>query len=109
MLTVRGRKSGTPRSMPLLCVPYGEDILIAGSNFGGADEPVWVKNVEAASEVEVTYGRRDLTMSVRRLEGDERREAWSQMVKTWPNFARYEQRTDRLIKVFLLTPLQPSS
>jgi hypothetical protein len=24
------------------------------------------------------------------------------MVETWPNFARYEQRTDRRIKVFLL-------
>ena len=52
MLTVIGRKSGIPRTTPLLCVPYGEDILIAGSYFGGPKEPIWVKNVEAAPEVE---------------------------------------------------------
>ena len=40
----------------------------------------------------------------RRLEGDERAAAWSHMVETWPNFSKYEQRTDRLIKVFQLTP-----
>ena len=43
-------------------------------------------------------------MVARRLEGDERAAAWSHMLETWPNFAKYEQRTDRRIKVFLLTP-----
>ena len=35
MLTTTGRKSGLPRSNPLLCVPDGDRILIAGSYFGG--------------------------------------------------------------------------
>ena len=39
MLTVIGRKSGIPRQTPLLCVPYGDDILIAGSNFGSDKQP----------------------------------------------------------------------
>ena len=104
MLTVRGRKTGTPRTIPLLCVPYGEEILIAGSNFGGPVEPMWVKNIEAAEDVGVRFRRREMTMRVRRLEGDDRTTAWAHMIKTWPNFARYERRTDRLIKVFLLTP-----
>ncbi|KRC65618.1 hypothetical protein ASE12_13155 [Aeromicrobium sp. Root236] len=104
VLTVRGRKSGIPRSMPLLCVPDGRDILIAGSNFGGAKEPIWVKNVEATSEVTVYFRRRETPMVVRRLEGDERAAAWSLMVETWPNFLMYEKRTDRTIKLFRLTP-----
>jgi len=104
VLTVRGRKSGIPRSMPLLCVPDGQDILIAGSNFGGAKEPVWVKNIEATSEVRVSFRRRETPMLVRRLEGDERAAAWSLMVETWPNFLMYEKRTDRQIKLFRLTP-----
>ncbi len=104
MLTVVGRKSGIPRSTPLLCVPDGDDILIAGSYFGGPKEPVWVKNVEAAAEVKVRYRRREMLMTARRLEGDERQAAWAHMIKTWPNFVMYEQRTDREIKVFRLTP-----
>ena len=104
VLTVRGRKSGIPRSMPLLCVPDGPDILIAGSNFGGAKEPIWVKNVEATPEVTVFFRRRETPMAVRRLEGDERAAAWSLMVETWPNFVMYEKRTDRTIKLFRLTP-----
>ena len=106
VLTVVGRKSGIPRTLPLLCVPYGDDILVAGSNFGSPKEPVWVKNVEANPEVTVRFRRRTMPMVARHLEGDERGAAWSHMLRTWPNFARYEQRTNRRIKVFLLTPRQ---
>ena len=104
MLTVVGRKSGVPRSTPLLCVPYGREILIAGSGFGSEKEPLWVKNVEANPEVTVRYRRRTMPMVARRLQGDERAAAWPHMLETWPNFAKYEERTDRRIKVFLLTP-----
>src|SRR3954468_24632625 len=50
MLTVKGRKSGVPRTTPLLCVPHQSGYLIAGSNFGGKKKPVWVVNVRAAEE-----------------------------------------------------------
>ena len=103
MLTVIGRKSGIPRETPLLCVPYRGDILIAGSYFGSPKEPIWVKNLEANPEVKVRFRRRTTLMVARHLEGEERAAAWSHMLETWPNFARYEQRTDRRIKVFLLT------
>ena len=36
---------------------------------------------------------------------DERRAAWQVMNRTWPNYAKYEQRTRRTIKVFELAPL----
>ena len=104
MLTVVGRKSGLPRSTPLLCVPRGEAVLIAGSYFGGPNEPLWVKNVEANPDVTFRMGGRSREAAARPLEGAERAEAWNHMLKTWPNFAKYEQRTNRLIKVFELIP-----
>ena len=82
VLTVPGRKSGIPRSTPLLCVPYGEDILIAGSNFGSPKEPMWVKNIEATPEVMVRFRRRDTPMVVRRIQEDEREAAWAHMLAT---------------------------
>lgn len=102
MLTVTGRKSGLPRSTPLLCVPYGDAILIAGSYFGGPKEPLWVKNIEANPDVTVRFKGRTSPMHARLLAGDDRAAAWQAMLKTWPNFAKYEERTDRHIKVFEL-------
>jgi deazaflavin-dependent oxidoreductase (nitroreductase family) len=105
MLTVVGRKSGMPRSTPLLCVPYGDGQLIAGSNFGGAKPPVWVVNVRAAETVSVSLGGHSHTATARELGGDERATAWEHMLRTWPNYAKYAERTDRVIPVFWLRPV----
>lgn len=108
MLTVVGRKSGIPRSTPLLCVPYRDGNLIAGSNFGGQKAPVWVVNVRAAAAAGQT-----VTVDVqghvhqavpREISGAERDQVWQHMLRTWPNYAKYAERTDRLIPVFLLEP-----
>ena len=102
-LTARGRKSGEPRSTPLLAVPRGEDWLVAGSNFGGPKQPVWVVNVEANPDCQITVNGRTQDVTARRLEGEERDRAWSEMVAVWPNYNLYAERTDRQIKVFELS------
>lgn len=108
MLTVKGRKSGVPRTTPLLCVPYESGHLIAGSNFGGEKKPVWVVNVRAAAEknepVDVRVGGRSHPAVVREVTGPERDRLWEHMIRTWPNYAKYAERTDRTIPVFLLEP-----
>lgn len=104
VLTVVGRKSGIPRSTPLLCVPDGDTWLIAGSYFGGPDMPVWVGNIRAAGRAEITVDRATVPVTSEELTDDARAEAWQVMLRTWPNFAKYEERTDRLIPVFRLTP-----
>jgi deazaflavin-dependent oxidoreductase (nitroreductase family) len=106
MLTVVGRKTGIERSTPLLCVPYRGGQLIAGSNFGGAKPPVWVVNVRAADTVTVSIGGRRHAAVAHELSGDERAAAWAHMLRTWPNYARYAERTDRVIPVFWLTPVR---
>ncbi len=108
MLTVNGRKSGVPRTTPLLCVPYESGHLIAGSNFGGDKVPVWVVNVRAAAEngerVGVRTGGASHQATAREITGPERDRMWGHMVETWPNYARYAENTDRIIPVFLLEP-----
>ena len=105
MLTVNGRKSGIPRSTPLLCVPWKGGWLIAGSSFGAPKPPVWAANLRAAETVEVRYNRRTSTCRWRELTGEEKDKAWSHMLVIWPNYAKYTEWTDRVIPVFLLTPL----
>jgi deazaflavin-dependent oxidoreductase (nitroreductase family) len=104
MLTVIGRKSGIARSTPVLCVPYGDGHLVAGSNFGGAKPPVWVLNVRAADRVTVTVDGVTRDAVPREITGAERAVVWAHMLKTWPNYAKYEERTHRVIPVFLMEP-----
>ena len=103
-LTVVGRRSGLPRTTPLLCVPHDGGWLVAGSYFGGPDMPVWVGNLRAAGEAEVELDGRQVPVDAREVDGEEREALWAVMVRTWPNFAKYEERTDRRIPVFVLTP-----
>ena len=102
-LTVKGRKSGIPRTTPLLCVPHEGNWLIAGSYFGGPNMPVWVHNLRAAGEATITWKRERVPVTAREVEGEERAQRWQVMLRTWPNFAKYEERTDRLIPVFELS------
>jgi deazaflavin-dependent oxidoreductase (nitroreductase family) len=104
LLTVPGRRTGVPRTTPLLCVPREGNFLVAGSYFGGPVEPIWVANLEAAGAGELRFRGVDQPFTARQLTGPEREIAWADMVKVWPNFELYEQRTHRTIKVFELTP-----
>ena len=102
-LTVKGKKSGIERTTPLLCVPDGDTILIAGSYFGGPKMPLWVGNLRAAGgEAKVEFRKEKFAVQATELTDPERAEAWQVMLRTWPNYAKYEQRTDRLIPVFRL-------
>jgi deazaflavin-dependent oxidoreductase (nitroreductase family) len=83
-------------------VPYGDTFLIAGSYFGGPKEPLWVGNLEAAMAGQLRHRGQTASFTARRIEGDERAQVWQHMLRTWPNFAKYETRTNREIKVFQL-------
>jgi deazaflavin-dependent oxidoreductase (nitroreductase family) len=103
-LTVKGKKSGVERTTPLLCIPDGETVLIAGSYFGGPKVPLWVGNLRAADgAARIEYDRQKFAVHATELAGDDRTAAWKHMLATWPNYAKYEERTDRLIPVFRLT------
>ncbi len=102
-LSVVGRRSGLPRTTPLLCVPHDGTWLIAGSYFGDHRQPQWVGNPRAAGAAEIRYAGEHVPVDVREVTGAERAELWRVMLRTWPNFARYEERTDRVIPVFRLT------
>ena len=104
LLQVPGRKSGILRSTPLLCVPHGDGWLVAGSNWGAAELPAWVANLAAAEEPLVTFKGRTVAADARRLSGPERDEKWALMVESWPNYAKYAERTHRDLPVFWLTP-----
>jgi deazaflavin-dependent oxidoreductase (nitroreductase family) len=103
-LTVKGKKSGIERTTPLLCTPDGDTILIAGSYFGGPKMPLWVGNLRAAGgRAKITYEKQTFPVQATELHDADRAAAWQKLLQAWPNYAKYEERTDRVIPLFRLT------
>lgn len=102
LLTTTGRKSGEPRTMPLI---FGEDdgrYVLVASKGGWPQHPAWYKNLEANPEVEVQLKAEVFTARARDAEGEERERLWGMMVGEWPPYDDYKQRTDRKIPVVIL-------
>ena len=84
-------------------VPDGEVIYIAGSYFGGPKMPLWVYNLRAAEgRARVQFKRETFAVQATELEGQERAAAREVVLRTWPVFEKYEERTDRTIPIFRL-------
>jgi deazaflavin-dependent oxidoreductase (nitroreductase family) len=78
---------------------------VAGSYFGGPKTPVWVLNLRDTDRAEITVKGTTTPVTWREVQGEERSRMWQVMLATWPNYAKYEERTDRTIPVFVLTPV----
>jgi deazaflavin-dependent oxidoreductase (nitroreductase family) len=104
LLTTTGRKSGEPRTAPVVFLADGERYVVIGSNAGNARTPAWALNLRAtpAAEVEVRGAR--LPVRARVAEGEERADLWRRMNEQYAGFDDYRERTSRDISVFVLDP-----
>ena len=72
---------------------------------GGAPEhPQWYWNLRRRPELDLQDGTVVTRRRARELEGEERAAWWERCVATFPPYASYERKTDRLIPVFVLEP-----
>jgi len=102
LLTATGRKSGEPRTAPVLYLEDGERLIVIGSNAGHTNEPAWSLNLKANPDAEVEVGRERRAMRARIAEGEERADLWRKHVEQFAGFDMYRDRTDRDIAVFVL-------
>lgn len=105
VMTSLGAKSGKLRKTPLMRVEHDGEYLAVASKGGDPKHPTWYHNVVAHPLVELQDGavRKDYT--ARELIGPERDVWWERAVAVWPDYAGYQTKTDRLIPLFLLTPV----
>ena len=102
ILTTKGRKTGQPRSAPLVYQRHGDDYGVVASK-GGADEPpAWFLNLEADPEVEVQVLDDRFRARARTAEPGEKPEMWQKMTRAWPPYDSYQEKTDREIPVVVL-------
>jgi len=102
LLHTTGAKSGLERVNPMMFQRVGEAYAVFASKAGGPTNPDWFHNLVAHPEVTVEFGTENVPMIARVAERSERDEIWERQKEQFPNFAEYEEKTDRVIPVVLL-------
>ena len=103
LLTTTGRKSGQPRTNPLLYTGAGNNAYMVIASKGGADKhPLWYLNLQANPLAEVTIGRETRQVRARDAEGEERERLWRALADLNPGYDKYAKKTSRRIPVVVL-------
>jgi deazaflavin-dependent oxidoreductase (nitroreductase family) len=99
-----GRKSGKRRTTPLMYIEDGERLVIVASKGGSHKHPIWWLNLRAAPKTTVEVGREKRSVTARQASSDEKARMWPRLVEMWPDYDRYQGRTERDIPVIVLEP-----
>jgi deazaflavin-dependent oxidoreductase (nitroreductase family) len=102
LLTTTGRKSGEPRTTPLIYAPAGDSFAIVASKGGSDEPPAWYLNLSANPEVEVQVKADRFKARARTASAEEKPPLWEKMVGEWPAYDEYQRKTDREIPVVVL-------
>lgn len=102
LLTTTGRRSGRPRTTPLIYQAHGDAYLVIASKGGAPEPPEWYLNLVEHPEVEVQLRDDVFRARARTATPEEKPEMWRTMTATWPAYDEYQRRTDREIPVVVL-------
>jgi F420H(2)-dependent quinone reductase len=104
LLTVPGRKSGLPYTVPIAYFDHNGDYIVVGTGMGGSKEtPQWLLNLEAAGKGHIRVREREYDVDARLTSDAERDELWPQIATQAPHFAKWRARTDRTLPLVVLT------
>jgi deazaflavin-dependent oxidoreductase (nitroreductase family) len=87
-----GARTGRRREIPLLGVPYGDDIALIGTNFGQRRTPAWYFNLRKNPEADVVYRGQRVSVVAREVEGAEREAIWARGCEIYAGYAAYARR-----------------
>ncbi|HEV7132880.1 MAG TPA: nitroreductase family deazaflavin-dependent oxidoreductase [Gaiellaceae bacterium] len=102
LLTTTGRKSGKQFTTPIMVTRDGDRLLVYASQAGAPDHPDWFLNILADPHVVVEVGDERYPAIATPLEGDERDREYAAQAERYPQFAEYQEKTDRVIPVVAL-------
>lgn len=107
IVTHRGRKTGAVRKTPLMRVVDGKNYILVASQGGAPKNPQWYHNLKSNPNVEIRDETEVYSMRVREVEDpDERRRLWALAVQAYPPYQDYQERTGRVIPLFVAEPVK---
>ena len=104
LLTTTGRKSGEPRTAPVVYLAEGERLVLIDTNAGNEKLPAWSHNLRANPAAEVEVGRQRRRVRARVAEGEERTELWDKHIEQFAGFDYYITLLKRTPSVWVLEP-----
>lgn len=105
LVTTKGAKTGQTRIIPLMHVPYGEELLAVASKGGAVKDPEWYHNIVAYPDVTVEVENERFNARARVLAGEERERAFERAIEVFPLYDTYQKKAPREIPVILLERL----
>ncbi|MET0697199.1 MAG: nitroreductase family deazaflavin-dependent oxidoreductase [Acidimicrobiia bacterium] len=102
LLTTRGRKTGKLRRSALIYGPDGDSYVIVASKGGSKTHPAWYLNLVADPDVEVQIEAETFAARASTARGPRRERLWTMMAEIWPDYEKYQRRTERQIPVVIL-------
>ena len=105
VLTSKGAKTGKIRKTPLMRVEHEGTYAVVASLGGAPQHPVWYHNLKADPHVELQDGATKRDYKAREVSGEEKAVWWEHAVAAWPDYAKYQTKTERQIPVFVLEPV----
>ena len=105
IVTNIGNKTGAVRKTPLMRAVDGPNYILVASTGVAPKHPVWYFNLKANPSVKIQDGPNLYDMTVREINTpDDRKRLWDIAVNAYPPYQEYQDRTDRIIPVFLAEP-----
>ena len=106
VLTTVGASSGKLRKTALMRVEHEGRYAVVASKGGAPEHPAWYRNLLEHPHVELQDGAVKLDYLAHETSGAERDEWWARALEVWPAYADYQTKTDRVIPLFVLTPIE---
>jgi deazaflavin-dependent oxidoreductase (nitroreductase family) len=104
IITTRGRKSGKIRKVPLTRVEHDGEYALVASLGGAPNNPTWYGNLTAdPAALMIQDGAEPHDFVAREVSGEERALWWDRAVAAYPDYADYQEKTSRVIPVFVAT------
>lgn len=99
-----GAKSGKGRIGPLVYLRDDGRYVVFASKAGAPTNPDWYHNLKAQPKVTIEIATNTIDAVASEATGEERERLYRTQAERAPQFAEYEQQTDRVIPVIILTP-----
>ncbi len=96
VVTSVGARTGRLRKTALMRVEHDGVYAVVASKGGAPRHPVWYHNLKRHPLVELQDGATRRDYRAREVAGEERATWWARAVEAWPDYARYQEKTDRV-------------
>jgi deazaflavin-dependent oxidoreductase (nitroreductase family) len=101
-----GARTGKERIKPVAYVRDGKKYAVIASKGGAPTNPDWYHNILAHPRLTMEVGTETLQVEAKVAEEPERTRLYNKMVEMLPGFDDYRRKTERVIPVIVLTPVE---